>query len=174
VNVGVWSKTSGGQKGAVLGTNNALLKVTTGGTVWGGGTGASLVFNMVGWLSGISNSTSTGRMGNDFGIAHANLAGTVHTSPSTILVSLRANGPLGGPMTVFLLVGGSPALYQGVFVSATVTLTGSGNNQIATLTWEAPSSGSYSLSFIIYPSSDIYALNNQLPLSALNLATTFT
>ena len=175
--VGLWA-TSSGQKGLGLGTDPALLKIAepapNGATLWGGGVAASLVYNVVNYLAGLSNSTSTGRVSVDFAVSHMNIVGTSHLSPSTFYVALRSNGPVGLALTVYLLVNGATGYYQGVVVSATITLAGNGDSQIATLTWEAPATGTYSLSAVIYPAGDVYAQNNQLPLSPVNLATTFT
>jgi hypothetical protein len=163
--VGSW-KVNGAQRDAALGTDPALLsaQLPSGNYRGTGAAGAAVAYNVVDWLSGLSTSSSTGRAAVDFAVAQATLWGTNHSAPSTLYVALRANGLAGGAVTVALYVNGAEAFYQGSAVLATTTLPGSGGWAFVTLTWQAPSSGDYTLSVALLSApGDSVSANNQLP-----------
>lgn len=144
---------------------------------WGTGqAGSAVVYNLVNYLVGLSTSTSPGRALPDYAVTQTTLLGLSHARLTTIYVGVRANGPSASALTVTLLVNGSLALYNGIAVIGTATTSGSGGTAWITLTWVAPANGPFTLSVVLSSSSvtDLYSLNNQMPLSILNQATSFT
>jgi hypothetical protein len=173
--VGAW-RSSGTTRGAAIAADPALVAATLpNGNNWGTGEGgASILFNVMNFLCRLSTATTTGHALTDFAIGQATLVGVSHAKLSQVYVALRANGPVGATVTATLYVSGSAALYAGTFVAATVTLSPNGAYQYVTLTWIAPSNGSFSLSVVLSSlTPDLYPVNNQLPLSVLNQATAF-
>jgi hypothetical protein len=172
--VGTWA--SGTVKGAALASEPALLAAQLPNSQnWGtGAAGAAIVYNMVDWLSGLTNSTSTGRVLSDYGVAETVIVGVFHSSLSNVYVAIRANGPLAAAVTATLLVNGTAALYGGAVVSASVAVTGNGGFIFLSLTWDAPSTGRFSLSISLTTSSpDLYSPNNLVGFSIMNQATNF-
>lgn len=172
--VGTWA--SGTVKGAALATEPALLAaLLPNSNNWGTGVGgAAVTFNIVDWLCGLTNSTSDGRALADYAVGQAMVVGVNHASLSTFYAGIRANGPLGGVVSATLYVNGAPALYGGSPVTVQGNVAGVGGFVFLTLTWEAPSAGSYTLSIVVTSAgSDFNSGNNQVGLSIINQPTTF-
>ena len=164
-------------KSIALAADPALLTTTLpNANSWGTGqAGAAVVYNLVGYLAGLSSSTSSGRALTDYGIAQATILGLSHTRTTTFYVGVRENGPTGSAVTATLLVNGSIALYNGVAVYGTVTVSGAGGLNWITLVWVAPANGPFTLTIALTTGvGDLYRLNDQMPLSPLNQATSFT
>ena len=163
--------------GASLDSEPALLTTTLPNTnTWGTGVaGAAVVYNLVGFLSGLSNSTSSGRALGDFGVVQATLVGQSHSALSTVYVGVRANGPLGGAVTVTLLVNGGVGLLGGSPVVATGVVGGTGGFVLLTLVWQAPAAGQFTLvvSLSVSGAPDLNVNDSQLGLSVVNQPTTF-
>jgi hypothetical protein len=135
-----------------------------------------VLYNVLGFLCYLSTSSASGRALSDFGVAQVSLVGQSHTKLTTIYVGVRDNGPITGLVSATLTVNGSIALYQGVGVVGTITVTSSGGIAWLTLTWQAPAGGPFTLNVIV---SSPYVvsfngLDDQMPLSPLNLPTTFS
>ncbi len=140
-----------------------------------GQAGAALLYNLIGYMAGLSSSSSSGRALADVGLAQVTLLGLSHTRPTTVYVGVRDNGPAGTAVVASLRVNGTLALYNGVGVTATSTVSGTGGIVWLTLTWQAPSNGPFTLSVSVASTLvDLYVYNDQMPLSILNQATTFT
>jgi Archaeal Type IV pilin, N-terminal len=174
--VGTYKSSSG--RDATIGADPALIAgVLPNANDWGTGqAGASILYNVVNFLCYLSTATQTGRALSDFGVAQATLVGQSHARISTIYVGVRDNGPITGLVTATLYVNGTIALYGGIAVSASVTVTNSGGINWITLTWIAPGSGPYTLSAVV---NAPYVLNfdeqdNQMPLNPIGQPTTFS
>jgi len=174
--VGTW-KVGASVRGAALAADPALFTTPLpSGSSWGTGVaGAALVYNVMGFLCGLANASSPARALTDFGVAETALVGMNHGQRTTVYAGIRANGPVGGPVSVTLYVNGTPALFGGVPVVATGTVSANGGYVFVTLVWQAPSSGRFSLSVIVSPlgAVDLYANNNVLGLSVNNPAINF-
>lgn len=135
-----------------------------------GAPAASLAYNVVDYLGGLTTSATTGSTpggisdhgGTDFGVSEVAVMGNNPATYTYVYAALRSNGLAAGTLTVVLLVNGTPALYGGATVGTTIYLTGDGMTQFVSLTWRAPSTGDYSLSVEIFASGDSDALNNQM------------
>ncbi|MCI4335724.1 MAG: type IV pilin [Thermoplasmata archaeon] len=172
--VGTWA--SGAVKGAALASEPALLAAALPtSNNWGtGAAGAAVTYNIVDWLSGLTNATSNGRALADYGVAETLVVGVNHAQLTNVYAAIRANGPIGGPVTVTLYVNGTPALFGGAPVETQATVTGGGGVVFVSLTWQAPSSGRYTLSIVITAAGNDYDIaNDQLGMSILNQATNF-
>jgi len=174
--VGAFKTASG--RDATIGADPALLAaVLPNSNNWGTGqAGSSVLYNVVNFLCYLSTASQTGRALSDFGIAQTTLVGQSHTRLSTLYVGVRDNGPVSGLVTATLYVNGSVALFGGIAVSASVTLSSATDISWITLTWVAPANGPFTLSVVI---NVPYVLNfdqqdNQMPLNPLNLSVTFT
>jgi hypothetical protein len=171
--VGAW-KTTGALRDVAMATDPALLvdNLPTA-QAWGAGDpGTAATYNIINYMAGFATSTSPGRALLDFGLGGVTVVGVNHASPSTIYASVRANGAVGGVVTVQLLVNGSFAYYGGVPVASTVALVGGGTTQWLTLVWQAPTAASYTFSLILIPQSgDLYNPNNSLPVLVTNQPT---
>ncbi|MGI0150406.1 MAG: hypothetical protein ACREC5_00520, partial [Thermoplasmata archaeon] len=141
---------------------------------------ASLVYNVIDYLGGITTSATptntSNHGGTDFGVGEVAVLGQGHASskPTTVYAAVRSNGEEHGAVTVLLLVNGVPATLGGATVGTTIFLAGGGVSEWITLVWEAPAAGSYSLSVELLASGDNYALNNELGPGILNQPLTFS
>ncbi|MCI4319314.1 MAG: type IV pilin [Thermoplasmata archaeon] len=175
--IGSWFVT-GGHNFVALGTDPSLLTtpLTPSANSWGtGAAGAAVVYNLVGFAGGIATSGSAGRALYDFGISGAVLLGQHPSSLTTIYAALRENGATGATVTATLYVNGSVAVYQGIAVTASVTLSFAGNWSYVSLFWQAPGAGSYTLSVVLtVPGSQFNLLDDQMPISLLNQPSKFT
>ncbi len=175
--VGAYAAKGSFVTGIALATSTPLLTTPLpSGNSWGTGTaGTAVIYNALNALCGLSTSTQTGRALTDFAVAQSTLVGQSHSLVSTVYVGLRANGPVGAPVTALLYVNGTPATYNGASVSATAEVGAGGQVAFVTLYWQAPGGGAYSLSVVIVVSgSDYFSPNNQIAMSILNQPTTFT
>lgn len=174
--VGTWK--SGSVRGAALASEPALLAAQLpNANNWGTGVaGTAVVYNIVDWLSGLSNATATGRALNDFGVPQATLLGQSHSFVSTIYAGLRDNGPVGAVVTATLFVNGSLALFGGAPVAVSATVGAGGGFVFITLNWQAPSSGPFTLVVTITVSgpTDQDPLDSQGGFGVLNQAITFS
>ncbi|MGA7846530.1 MAG: type IV pilin N-terminal domain-containing protein [Thermoplasmata archaeon] len=169
-----YTGTGGAGKGVAIGADPVQFGDAPAGTSWNA-IGTAVTYNVMNYLCGFATSSAVTRSGTDFGIAGALLAGTVHTAPSSFLVNLRANDISNGILTVSLLVNGVPVLYQGSYVTATAVESGNGVDSWVTLTWQAPTAGTYVFSFVLSTSPvDYFTLNNQYNYYVTNLGITFT
>ena len=175
--IGSWFVT-GGHNFIALGTDPALLTtpLVPSANAWGtGAAGASVVYNLVGFASGIATSGSAGRALYDFGVSGAVLVGQHPAALTTVYAALRENGATGATVTATLYVNGSVAVYQGIAVTASVTLSSAGSWSYVSLLWQAPGAGTYTLSVVLTaPGTQLNGLDSQLPISLLNQPTTFT
>ncbi|HYK92749.1 MAG TPA: type IV pilin [Thermoplasmata archaeon] len=173
--VGTYSTSS--PVGASLDTEPALLTATLpNSNTWGTGiAGEAVVYNVVGYLCGLSTSTATGRALSDFGVGQATLVGQSHAALSSVYVGIRANGPSAGSVTVTLLVNGAVALFGGAPVTASGVVSANGAFIYLTLTWQAPAAGTYALSvsLAVSGSPDYNTGDSQLGLSVVNQPITF-
>lgn len=175
--VGSYGASGGRVTGVALATSPALLTAQLpNGNNWGTGTaGASVVYNVLDALCGLSTSGQTGRALTDFAVAQATLLGQSHSFVSTVYVGVRSNGPLGGAVTATLFVNGTPASYNGAPVTGIASLGAGGQTAWVTLFWVAPGAGSYSLSIeLSVAGTDLYSPNDQIGLSILNQPIAFT
>lgn len=165
-------------RGIALATDPALLTSSLpNGNAWGTGqAGTAVVYDLVNYLTGLSTASATGRALPDYAVAQTTILGLSHTRVTTFYVGVRANGPSASALTVTLLVNGSLALYNGIAVTGSVSVAGAGGVSWTTLVWVAPANGPFTLSILITSSSvtDLYSLNDQMPLSILNQATSYT
>ncbi|MCI4350946.1 MAG: type IV pilin [Thermoplasmata archaeon] len=175
--IGSWTIT-GGNRFLAVATDPALLTtpLTPSANVWGtGAAGASVVYNLVGFGTGIASSSTANRGLFDFGVAGAVLVGQHPASLTTVYAALRQNGASGATVTATLYVNGAVAVYQGLIVTASATLVSAGDWTYVSLLWQAPAAGTYTLSVVLTIAGvDLYPINNQLPVSLTNLGTTFT
>ncbi len=173
--VGTFSTAS--PHGAALASEPALLTTQLpNGNSWGSGVaGSAIVYNIVDYLCGLSNSSAAGRALSDFGIAQATHVGVNHLSLTQVYVGVRSNGAFAGAITATLMVNGAVALLGGAPVVANGTVGANGAFVFLTLTWQAPSAGSFTLSVTLSFTgvADLYAGNNQLGISIINQPTTF-
>ncbi|HZY91693.1 MAG TPA: hypothetical protein VFG07_02820 [Thermoplasmata archaeon] len=173
--VGTYSTAS--TKGAALDSEPALLTTTLpNANSWGTGiSGAAVVYNVMGFLCGLSNASATGRALSDFGVSQATLVGANHAALTTVFVGVRDNGPISGTVTVELMVNGGIALLGGSPVVAQGPVGASGGFVIVTLLWQAPSAGTYALSVSLAVSGapDYNLGDAQLGLSVVNQPVTF-
>jgi hypothetical protein len=173
--VGTFSTAS--PRGASFDSEPALLTTTLpNGNSWGTGvSGAAVVYNVVGFLSGLSNASATGRALPDFGVAQATLIGQSHAALTTVYAGVRANGPVGTTVTVTLLVNGAVALLGGSPVMAAGVVAANGGFVYLTLVWQAPAAGSYtiSVSLLVSGSPSYDVADSQLGVSVINQPTTF-
>jgi hypothetical protein len=160
-----------------MGTDPSQLGVgPSAGASWGAA-GTQVTYNVVNYLAKLASKTAPLRSGSDFGIASSYLTASPpsHTTPVSFLMNLRANDATSGILTVQMLVNGVPATYQGSFVTATAIESGNGANSWVTLTWQAPTSGSYVFSFVLSTSpADGFTLNNQYDYYLTNQAIAFS
>jgi hypothetical protein len=172
-------KTSGTHRFVAIGGDPALLTTTLpapSSSLWGTGqAGADVMYNVMGYVTGLSTVSATGRALTDFGIDQATLVGQSHSHFTTIYVGVRENGPTAGLVTITLLVNGTVALLNGEVISSTITLSGAGTNTYVVLSWLAPSTGPYTLAVLSASVPDgLYGVDNELPFNVLNQATVFT
>lgn len=177
--VGTIAHVSGRGRGAVLGTDPALLVTSLAApasSTWQiNAGGAQLLYNVVNYLAGFSTSSGPGRAFSDFAVAGAQVYGTSASHVSTVYVSLRANGAVGGLVSVSLTVNGTIALYGGAPVTATAYVSPNGQNVTVELVWEAQTPGPYTLGVVATGlTGNLYASQSQLPLSILNQPNVFT
>jgi Archaeal Type IV pilin, N-terminal len=174
--IGAW-RTTAGHRYVALATDPALITspLTPSANSWGtGGPGASVVYNLVGFGAAIATATSAGRGLFDFGVAGAVLVGQHPASLTTVYAAVRENGASGSTVTATLYVNGAVAVYQGLIVSASATLTFAGNWTYVSLQWQAPAVGAYTLSVVLtVVGVDLFPVDNQLPISLTNQPTTF-
>ena len=171
--------TTGSHRFVAVAGDPALLTTTLpapASASWGtGGAGTILVYNILGYATGLATSSATGRALTDFGVSQATLVGQSHAHFSTIYVALRENGPIPGLVTVNLLVNGTIALLGGQIVSATATLSTPGATTYVVLSWLAPSSGPYTLAVSVSSvPAGLYGADQELTFNVLNQATVFT
>ncbi|MHB8351813.1 MAG: hypothetical protein ACYDFT_03850 [Thermoplasmata archaeon] len=146
------------------------LPAPTSAPVDSGAAAASVAYNVIDYLGGLTTAATTGSTpggisdhgGTDFGVSEVAVVGHNAGTFTYVYAAIRSNGLTPGTVTVILLVNGSPALFGGATVGSTVYITGDGTTLFVTLTWRAPSAGSYSLSVEIFAAGDSDALNNQL------------
>ena len=172
----VGSFKSSGYHQAAIAADPALLATLPNGNTWGtGAAGSSVLYNVMGFLFGFSTSTTSGRALSDFAIAQTSVVGQSHSKVTTVYVALRDNGPTAALITGTLYVNGSAAIYQGLLVSASVTVPAVGGVAWLTLSWLAPATGPFTLSVVLVSPAvqDLYAANDQMPISVLNQPTTF-
>jgi len=170
-------KTSSGRDATIAADPALLAAVLPNSNNWGTGqAGASVLYNVVNFVCGLSSSTQTGRALSDFGVAQATLLGQSHSKLTTIYVGVRDNGPVTGLVTAELFVNGSIALYGGVGVSQSVTVSGGGGIAWVALTWVAPTGGPVTLSVVVTAPyvTNFDQLDNQMPLSPINQPIIFT
>jgi hypothetical protein len=167
-----------GYRGVAIASDPALLAgQLPNANNWGtGAAGTSVLYNTMNFLMRLATSSASGRALNDFAVSQVSVVGLSHTKATVAYVGLRANGPVSGLVAATLYVNGSVATYQGVIVSVSSTVNGVGGLVWFTLTWIAPSNGPFTLSVAIVSLSpgDLYSLNDQMSISPLNQATTFT
>ncbi len=169
-------KTSSGRDAAIAADPALLAAILPNANNWGTGqAGTSILYNTLNFLCYLSTSTATGRALSDFGVAQASIVGQSHLKLSSIYVGVRDNGPVTGLVTLTLYINGSVALYQGVAVSASVTVGLNGGIAWVSLVWIAPGGGPFTLSVVL---NAPYVVNfnqqdNQLPLNPLNQPITF-
>lgn len=149
---GAYASPGHGARTVLLGFDPAMLvqplPLPSGSEPWGtGAAAAELIYNLTGYLGGISapGQSSSGRAGVAYAVSEVAVEGQSHTSPSTVEVAVRSNGLTSGVVTVTLLVNGVPALYVGNVVSTALSLPGDGSSTFVTFTWQAPSAGSYQI-----------------------------
>lgn len=172
-------KTSGSLHFVALAGDPALLATTLpapASASWGTGqAGADLMYNVMGYVTGLAGTSATGRALIDYGVDQATIVGQSHSRTSSIYVGVRDNGPAAGLVTVTLLVNGTVALLNGQVVTATISLTGSGSSAYVVLQWLAPSTGPYTLSVSeTSVPSGLYGPDDVMPFNVLNQATVFT
>lgn len=172
-------RVSGSTRWVAIAADPSMLRTTLpapASASWGtGGAGTDLMYNVMGFATGLATSSATGRALTDFAISQVTIVGQSHTLFSKIYVALRANGPVGAGVTATLFENGSVALNGGSVVLATVSIAGGGTSTYVVLTWLAPSSGPYTLSVILTSdTADLWAPDNYLPTNLLNQATVFT
>lgn len=171
-------KVSGSVHNVAIAGDPALLTTplpAPGGTWGSGAAGTDVLYNVMGFVTGLASSSSTGRALSDFSVAQGLIVGQSHTRLSTIFVGLRENGPTAGIVSVTLYVNGTVALNGGTVVASTITLSGAGSTAFVVLSWEAPSTGPYTLSLVVSTNvKDYYSPNDQIPMSVLNQAVVFT
>jgi FlaG/FlaF family flagellin (archaellin) len=141
-----------------------LVQTLPGGQQWGAGAGSSeVVYNVVDWMSGLTppGVANSNRQQTDFAIGEMQLINTKHASPTTVVADVRANGLAGAAVTVILYVNGTPAIYGGQVVSASVAMSGGGQSLFVQLTWQAQTAGPYTLSVAVIGFGDANVVNNQ-------------
>lgn len=146
------------------------------GNAWGtGSAGSALVYNLMGFLTGVASSSGPGRSLSDYGLSQVQMLGLSHSKVTTFYVGVRENGASPTTVKVVLLVNGTVALYNGIVVFGSASLASAGATAWITLTWQAPANGPFSLAVAFSGvAGDLYPLNDQMPVSILNQATSFT
>ena len=176
--VGVYTNGSTDHQQMALATDPALLSSKTpDGNTYGTATGAdsSVVYNAVGFLTGIATPANPGRGLPDFGLSGTVQKGVKHGLPTQFYVAVRSNGPIAGAVYATLYVNGSPAYFQGAIVTGEAVIGAFGNWTWIAFNWSAPGAGSYTLSIVLTTeNNDMYAQNNVQPMSYYNRPTTFT
>ena len=169
-----YTGTGGAGRGVAIGADPVQFGDAPAGQSWNA-IGAAVTYNVMNYLCGLATTSGPTRAGADFGIAGAFLTGTSHSAASTFLVNVRANDASNGILTVLLAVNGVPALYQGNFVTGTVVEAANGGDSWVSLTWQAPSAGTYVFSFVLSSQpADYFTQNNQYNYFVTNLGITFT
>ena len=176
--IGVFTHVARTGRGVVIGTDPALLMTTLpapASAAWGNGAGGTaVVYNALNYLARFSSSSSTGRAFGDYAIAGATVVGVSASHLTSIYVTIRSNGPVGGLVIISLTTSGELALYGGAPVTTTVSLLTNGQNVTTVLTWEAPAAGSYVLAVAATTfQATLYGSLTQLPLNVLNNPTVF-
>ncbi|HZY70596.1 MAG TPA: type IV pilin [Thermoplasmata archaeon] len=173
--LGSWNTASSKTYVALATDPSLLTSALPSGSAWGtGGPGASVVYNLVGFTSGIASSSSAGRALYDFGLAGTVVVGQSHTKATVVYAAIRENGPTGTTITATLYVNGSVAVYQGLAVTNQTTLSSAGGWAYVGLYWEAPGGGKYTLSVVLTaPGGQLDNLDTQMPVSILNQPVTF-
>jgi flagellin-like protein len=145
-------------------------------SAWGiGAGGTAVLYNVLDYLGHLSSSSSTGHGLSDYSVAGATLVGTSASHLTYLYVTVRSNGPSTGLVSVKLTVNGEVGLYQGSTVSAILSTVSNGRNVTAVLTWEAPATGSYTLSVVATGlSGNLWGSLVEWPLSITNSPITFT
>jgi len=168
--------TTGSQRAVGMATDPALiaqaLAAPASATWVDNGAGTEITYNVMNYLCGFATSAGPGRGLQDHAVGGVLVFGQNHGYVTTVYAELRTNGPVAEVISVTLYVNGAAAIYQGIIVSATVTVGANGVDISQPLTWQAPTAGSYTLSVAI-SQSDAYSQNNQLPASILGQATVF-
>jgi hypothetical protein len=170
-----YTGTGGAGRGVAIGADPVQFGDAPAGPSWNA-IGAAVTYNVMNYLCGLATTAGPTRAGADFGIAGAYLEGSLsHVTPNTFLVNLRSNDASNGVVTVMLVVNGTPALYQGNFVTATAVIGSNGGDSWVALTWQAPKAGSYVFGFVLSSQpADYFTQNNQYNYYVTNLGITFT
>lgn len=176
---GSFGHASGAGRGVVIAADPAQFMTTLPAPTsqaWGlAAGGTQVVFNVMNYVSHLSSSTSPGRALPDFAISGVTLVGQSASHLTSIYVTTRGNGPLGGLVQVTLTVNGTIGLFGGAAVTATVTVLPNGQNTTTVLTWDAPAPGPYTLGVVGETlTGNLWGTLSQYSLSIINKPFVFT